>query len=145
MSATGLVFLDSLGQPLPTIQMRTSHIWYWVVYSSWREHCQLWWENFIKTMYIPALGKQKQADFWVRGQSGLQSELQDSQGYTEKPCLENQKRMYTTSCGYLFVYSLIWGKVSLCSPAWLGINCVCRPGWSWTQRSVCICLLCYHT
>jgi hypothetical protein len=42
---------------------------------------------------IPALGRQRQADFWVRGQPGLQSEFQDSQGYTEKPCLEkpNQK------------------------------------------------------
>jgi hypothetical protein len=36
---------------------------------------------------IPAFGRQKQADFWVRGQRGLQSEFQDSQGYTEKPCL----------------------------------------------------------
>jgi hypothetical protein len=33
-----------------------------------------------------------QADFWVRGQPGLQSEFQDSQGYTEKPCLEKQKQ-----------------------------------------------------
>jgi hypothetical protein len=32
-----------------------------------------------------------QADFWVRGQPGLQSEFQDSQGYTEKPCLKKQK------------------------------------------------------
>jgi hypothetical protein len=39
---------------------------------------------------IPALGKQRQVDFWVRGQPGLQSEFQDSQGYTEKPCLEKQ-------------------------------------------------------
>ena len=31
---------------------------------------------------------QRQADFWVRGQPGLQSEFQDSQGYTEKTCLE---------------------------------------------------------
>jgi hypothetical protein len=37
---------------------------------------------------IPALGRQRQADFWVRGHPGLQSELQDSQGYTEKSCLE---------------------------------------------------------
>ena len=37
---------------------------------------------------ISALGRQRQADFWVQGQSGLQSEFQDSQGYTEKPCLE---------------------------------------------------------
>jgi hypothetical protein len=35
---------------------------------------------------------QRQADFWVRGQTGLQSELQDSQGYTEKPCLEKQNK-----------------------------------------------------
>jgi hypothetical protein len=41
---------------------------------------------------IPALGRQRQADFWVRGQPGLQSEFQDSQGYTEKTCLEKQKQ-----------------------------------------------------
>jgi hypothetical protein len=28
----------------------------------------------------------------VRGQPGLPSEFQDSQGYTEKPCLEKTKR-----------------------------------------------------
>jgi hypothetical protein len=33
----------------------------------------------------------EQADFWVPGQPGLQSEFQDSQGYTEKPCLKKQK------------------------------------------------------
>jgi hypothetical protein len=32
---------------------------------------------------IPALGRQRQADFWFRGQPGLQSEFLDSQGYTE--------------------------------------------------------------
>jgi hypothetical protein len=40
---------------------------------------------------IPALGKQRQVDFWVWGQPGLQSEFQDSQGYTEKPCLKQNK------------------------------------------------------
>jgi hypothetical protein len=35
---------------------------------------------------------QRQVHFWVWGQSGLQSEFQDSQGYTEKPCLEKQKQ-----------------------------------------------------
>jgi hypothetical protein len=30
-------------------------------------------------------------DFWVRDQPDLQSEFQDSQGYTEKPCLINPK------------------------------------------------------
>jgi hypothetical protein len=38
---------------------------------------------------IPALGRQ--VDFWVGGQPGLQSEFQDSQRYTEKPCLEKSK------------------------------------------------------
>jgi hypothetical protein len=47
-----------------------------------------WWRMPL----IPALGSQRQVDFWVRGQPGLQSEFQDSQGYTEKPCLKNQNK-----------------------------------------------------
>jgi hypothetical protein len=46
-----------------------------------------WWHMPL----IPALGRQRQVDFWVQGQPGLQSEFQDSQGYTEKPCLEKPK------------------------------------------------------
>jgi hypothetical protein len=30
--------------------------------------------------------------FLIWGQPGLQSKLQDSQGYTEKPCLEKNKQ-----------------------------------------------------
>ena len=41
---------------------------------------------------IPALRRQRQADFWIGGQPGLQSEFQDSQGYTEKPCLEKPNK-----------------------------------------------------
>jgi hypothetical protein len=41
---------------------------------------------------IPALGRQRQVDFWVRGQPGLQSEFQDSQSYRVKPCLEKLKK-----------------------------------------------------
>jgi hypothetical protein len=40
---------------------------------------------------IPALKRQRQADIWVRGQPGLQSEFQDSQGYTEKPYLKKKQ------------------------------------------------------
>jgi hypothetical protein len=47
-----------------------------------------WW----RTPLIPALGRQRQVDFWIRGQPGLQSEFQVSQGYTEKPCLEKSKK-----------------------------------------------------
>jgi hypothetical protein len=50
--------------------------------------CWVWW----RTPLTSALGRQRQVNFWVRGQPGLQSEFQDSQGYTEKPCLENQKK-----------------------------------------------------
>jgi hypothetical protein len=47
-----------------------------------------WWHAPL----LPALGRQRQVDFWVRGQPGLQSKLQDSQGYTEKPCHEKPKK-----------------------------------------------------
>jgi hypothetical protein len=46
-----------------------------------------WWHMPL----IPALGRQRQADFCIWVQPGLQSELQDSQGYTEKPCLRKKK------------------------------------------------------
>jgi hypothetical protein len=52
------------------------------------EESRAWWH----TPLIPALGRQRQVDFCVRGQPGLQSEFQDSQGYTEKPCPEKQKK-----------------------------------------------------
>jgi hypothetical protein len=48
---------------------------------------QVWWH----TSLVPALRRQKQADFLVRGQPGLQSEFQDSQSYTEKPHLKKPK------------------------------------------------------
>jgi hypothetical protein len=41
---------------------------------------------------LAALGRRRQADFCVRGQPGLQSEFQVSQGYTEKPCLKTSKK-----------------------------------------------------
>ena len=49
---------------------------------------QAWW----RTPLIPAFGRQRQVDFWVRGQPGLQSEFQDSQGYTEKPCPKKKSK-----------------------------------------------------
>jgi hypothetical protein len=47
-----------------------------------------WW----LTPLIPALGRQRQADLWVRGQPDLQSEFQDSQDFTEKPCLGKKNK-----------------------------------------------------
>jgi hypothetical protein len=37
--------------------------------------------------FNPSTQEAEAEDFWVPGQPGLQSEFQDSQGYTEKPCL----------------------------------------------------------
>jgi hypothetical protein len=51
-------------------------------------YSRVWWRMPL----IPALRRQRQADFWVRGQPGLQSEFQDSQGYTEKPCPGKKKK-----------------------------------------------------
>jgi hypothetical protein len=45
---------------------------------------------------IPALGRQRQVDLRVRGQPVLQSEFQDSQSYTEKPCLKTNKQTNKT-------------------------------------------------
>jgi hypothetical protein len=47
-----------------------------------------WWHMSL----ISALGRQRQVDFWVQGHPGLQSEFQDSQGYTAKPCLRRKKK-----------------------------------------------------
>jgi hypothetical protein len=58
-----------------------------VVRVKMKEPTRRWW----RTPLIPALRRQRQVDFWVRSQPGLQSEFQDSQGYTEKPCLEKPK------------------------------------------------------
>jgi hypothetical protein len=57
---------------------------------------------------IPALRGQRQADFWVRGQPGLQSEFQDSQGYTEKPCLrkKNEKEKQTWFPWYKIIFTI---------------------------------------
>jgi hypothetical protein len=53
-----------------------------------------WWHMPL----IPALGRQRQrqADFRVRGQPGLQSEFQESQGYTEEPCLKQKTKQNKT-------------------------------------------------
>ena len=71
-------------------------------------HQGRWWHMPL----IPAFGRQRQADFWVRGQPGLQSEFQDSQGYTEKPCLENktkqQKKAHMVMLNLFFFFNIFF-------------------------------------
>jgi hypothetical protein len=52
-----------------------------------------WWH----TPLIPELGRQRQVDFLIQDQAGLQSDFQDSQGYTEKPCLGKKKSLIVCS------------------------------------------------
>ena len=42
--------------------------------------------------FKPSNWEEKVGDFWVQSQPGLQRELQDSQGYTEKPNLKNKQK-----------------------------------------------------
>ena len=79
-------------------------------------HSVGWWWRWLRTPLIPALGRQRQVDFWVQGQPGLQSEFQDSQGYSEKPCLGGGgKESLTGLSGWGFhgpmrKKKLVWGR-----------------------------------
>jgi hypothetical protein len=53
---------------------------------------------------IPAIGRQRQVDFWVQGQSGLQGGFQDSQGYIEKPCLKQTNKQTNKNITYNFIF-----------------------------------------
>jgi hypothetical protein len=50
------------------------------------------WKCRMCGLYFYKEFLQRHEDFWVRGQPGGQSKFQDSQGYTEKPCLEKPKK-----------------------------------------------------
>jgi hypothetical protein len=53
-------------------------------------------------------------DFWVQGQPGLQSEFQDSQGYTEEPCLEKPKKKKKKKKKKI-LFSIIIKLITLCA------------------------------
>jgi hypothetical protein len=110
-----------------------------------------WW----RIPLIPALGRQKQVNFWVWSQPGLQSELQDSQGYTEKPCLKTpptpQKRKKATCSSVLEIWFFVYTNLSsiylvVCSshPA-LTYSSVCLSIYLSIYLSIClsVCLSVY--
>jgi hypothetical protein len=97
---------------------------------------------------IPALGRQRQADFWVRGQPGLQSEFQDSQGYTEKPCLQkpktetkqtnnppnnNNKRQSSCQIVGTYLVSVSWRQTN-CNLVWTFWNANIK--WFWHSQKL---------
>ena len=61
--------------------------------------------------FSPSTQRQSQA---VGGQPGLQSKFQDSQGYTEKPCIQKSKqqqqplRISLTGCKMVLMCQNIW-------------------------------------
>jgi hypothetical protein len=82
----------------------------------------VWWH----TPLIPALGRQRQADFWVRGQPGLQSEFQTARATQRNPVLKKKKSMWLFGCLNVSVYH-VWSRVHrserrYCIP-WIRISC----------------------
>jgi len=69
------------------------------------------------------------ANFWVRGQPGLQSEFQDSQGYTEKPCLEKTNKQTNKQTKYLEMIHL-W---LINRPETLWVGSLAGPEHKWIQ------------
>lgn len=57
---------------------------------------------------FPALGRQRQADPCIRNPSGLQSELQDSQGYTERPLSWKKTNKQKKNQWFLFDKLQVW-------------------------------------
>ena len=94
---------------------------------------QEWWHRPL----IPALGWQRQSHFWVQCQPGLQSEFQDSEGYTEKPCLDKtknkkQKKNKTTTTTTKKNHCL-WGSIPT-AVYQLGLCCGMLPFCSFKQK-----------
>jgi hypothetical protein len=83
--------------------------WWHAWFKKSKVRSRAWWH----TPLIPSLGRQRRADFWVRGQPGLQNEFQDSQGYTEKPCLGKKKVIRVTCFAHYWAEEI--NKLIMCS------------------------------
>ena len=93
------------------------------------------WEWWPMTS-IPALGRQRQGNFWVRGQPGLQSEFQDSQGYTEKPCLEKQQQQQKKWINKSQISHVMTGTGGI--EAWLRASKELQEGAALGKDSICL-------
>jgi hypothetical protein len=84
-----------------------------------------WWH----TPLIPALGRQRQVNFWVWGQPSLQSEFHNSQSYTEKPCLKKLKKEILSQAGEMAQQLRHW---LLFRRSWVQI-----PATTWWLTTIC--------
>jgi dolichol kinase len=75
-----------------------------------------WWRMPL----IPALGRQRQEDFWVPGQPGLHRETLLSRKNKNKQ-KRNKYYLHIFFQFYIFFVVLFWDTV-LCSPGWLWTN-----------------------
>jgi hypothetical protein len=88
-----------------------------------------WW----RTPLIPAHRRQRQADLWVQGQPGLQSEFQDSQGYTKREegrALGHWDVFPQGDDGILIFASLLHGTMPWCP---ILCHAGCQESWLWME------------
>ena len=90
---------------------------------------QEWWHRPL----IPALGRQRQSHFLVQCQPGLQSEFQDSEGYTEKPCLEKTKNKKNKKKQQQQKKHCLWSSIPT-AVYQLGLCCGMLPFCSFKQK-----------
>jgi hypothetical protein len=88
--ALGDIFILSAPRCPGRVSPHTAQCVYSFPHWTWESECGC--QAVVGRPLILALGRQRQADFWVRGQPGLQSEFQDRQGYTEKLYLGGKKK-----------------------------------------------------
>ena len=71
----------------------------------------------------------------VRGQPGLQREFQDSQGYTEKPCLRKKKKSQSIiASGGMFVHLCVGGVYKEVRGQMLGVFLSLSPSYLLRQN-----------
>lgn len=114
--------------------MQISRIWamsnyVWRVEDNKIRSSRWWWLMLL----APEFGRQRLLDLWVWGQHGLQNELQDDQGYTEKPYFKKSEKQH-----FLSVYHFC--SVTFSSSLWLSsrppiLHLPPQPPYCWNYKN----------